>query len=111
METKVLKNHMVPTTYMNMKDLTDDEKLLAGVLLMSLANAYNVETNANQVREKYKDEQIAMSLEMTAAHAYQSARTIIAKAPEKVRKAVEEVFDSTMAKEKELKGEAPESLH
>jgi hypothetical protein len=91
-------------------ELTDDEKVLASVLLTWLATAHNVEMNANQVREKHKDEQIASDLEMTAARAYESARDVIVLAPEKVRKAVEELFDAALEGER-LKGKPPESLH
>jgi hypothetical protein len=91
--------------------LTNEEKFLASILLISLANAHNVALTAREVRDKHKDEQIAMALEMTAAHAYGSARDVIAMAPEKVRKVVEERFDAAMKELEPLKAEPPERLH
>jgi hypothetical protein len=91
--------------------LTNEEKFLASILLISLANAHNVARTAREVRDKHKDEQIAMALEMTAAHAYGSARDVIAMAPEKVRMVVEERFDAAMKELEPLKAEPPERLH
>src|SRR6476619_833400 len=105
------KRKEVPTKTTDSHELTNEEKLLVSVLAMSLANAHNVEVNAKHVREKHKDEEIALSLEMTAAHAYESARSVIASAPEKVRKTVEELFDAAMKEAEPLKGEPPETLH
>jgi hypothetical protein len=95
----------------NSNELTNDEALLVSVLTMSLASAHNVAVTAGEVRDKHKDEQMAMSLEMLAAFAYGSARHVIAMAPEKVRKVVEENFDAAMKELEPLKEEPPERLH
>jgi hypothetical protein len=92
-------------------ELTEEESLLVSVLAMALLNAHNVAVNAKDVREKHKDEEISLSLEMTAAHAYDSARNVIAAAPEKVRKTVEELFDAAMKEAEQPKGMPPETLH